>query len=51
MGSTGSWHPEAFFEQILQWLKVNDIKVITMAEGCKMLIAAQKRYPGSRRSP
>jgi peptidoglycan/xylan/chitin deacetylase (PgdA/CDA1 family) len=34
---------EAFFEQILQWLKANDVKVITMADGCKMLIAAQKR--------
>jgi peptidoglycan/xylan/chitin deacetylase (PgdA/CDA1 family) len=34
---------EAFFEQILQWLKTNDIKVITMADGCKMLVAAQKQ--------
>lgn len=32
---------EAFFEQILQWLKANDVKVITMAEGCRMLRAAQ----------
>ncbi len=31
---------EAFFEQILQWLKANDVKVITVAEGCKMLRAA-----------
>jgi peptidoglycan/xylan/chitin deacetylase (PgdA/CDA1 family) len=33
---------EAFFEQILQWLKANDVRVITIADGCKMLIAAQK---------
>jgi peptidoglycan/xylan/chitin deacetylase (PgdA/CDA1 family) len=26
-----------FFEEILKWLKENDIKVITVAEGCEML--------------
>ncbi len=34
---------EAFFEQILQWLKANDVRVITMAEGCQMLKSAQSR--------
>jgi len=28
---------EAFFEQILQGLQANDVKVITVAEGCQML--------------
>ena len=28
---------EAFFAQILGWLKANDVQVITVAEGCKML--------------
>ncbi len=34
---------EAFFEQILQWLKANNVKVITVAEGCKMLRAVADR--------
>ena len=34
---------EAFFEQVLQWLKANDVKVITVAEGCKMLRAVADR--------
>lgn len=34
---------EAFFEQILQWFQANDIKVITVAEGCRTLRAAQAR--------
>ena len=32
---------EAFFEQILQWLKANDVRVVTVAEGCRMLRAAR----------
>jgi peptidoglycan/xylan/chitin deacetylase (PgdA/CDA1 family) len=28
---------ETFFEQILQWLKANDVRVVTVAEGCRML--------------
>ena len=32
---------EAFFEQILQWLKANDVKVISVADGCEMLRTAQ----------
>lgn len=32
---------EAFFEEILQWLKAKDVKVITVADGCKKLRAAQ----------
>jgi peptidoglycan/xylan/chitin deacetylase (PgdA/CDA1 family) len=32
---------ETFFEQILQWLKTNDVKVITIADGCEMLRTAQ----------
>jgi peptidoglycan/xylan/chitin deacetylase (PgdA/CDA1 family) len=34
---------EAFFEQILQWLKTNDVRVITVAEGCEMLRTASAR--------
>jgi peptidoglycan/xylan/chitin deacetylase (PgdA/CDA1 family) len=34
---------ETFFEQILQWLKENNVKVITVAEGCRMLSAASAR--------
>ena len=34
---------EKFFEQILAWLKEKEIKVITVADGCAMLIAAHKR--------
>jgi len=34
---------QAFFEQILQRLKANDVRVITVAEGCKMLNAAQHK--------
>ena len=34
---------EAFFEQILQWLKAKDVKVITVAEGCRILNATQSK--------
>jgi peptidoglycan/xylan/chitin deacetylase (PgdA/CDA1 family) len=34
---------EAFFEKILQWLKTNDVRVITVAEGCKILNATQSK--------
>ena len=34
---------EAFFEQVLQWLKTNNVRVISVAEGCKMLAAAPRK--------
>jgi hypothetical protein len=34
---------EAYFKQILPWLKTKDIRGITIAEGCRTLRAASAR--------
>jgi len=51
--NAGDPHPDAnsavksnavsisFFDDILKWLKASDIQVITVADGCEMLIKVQ----------